>query len=743
MLRRILASLILLGLVTPYFFSTRTSAAPAASNKSQKHNPKLAPELDSAATNDAVRVIIQTKGRPSAAHDDAIRAKGGVKGHAFDSFDALTAVVPQSAVADLAARDDVAYITPDRKVSGQLAITRETTGAALAQSGFQGTPGVTGKGVGIAIIDSGISAAHPDFQQKNGKSRIVTALDFTNGGKPYAGQDRDGHGTGVASVAAGNGKGSQGYGASYVGIAPDANLLDLKVLDGSGSGKMSDVMDAVNWAIVNQKRFNIRVINLSLGTPVRESFRNDPLCLAVEKAVRSGIVVVAAAGNNGHTDEIIGHKPNGDPIYRPVFGAIDSPGNSPYAITVGASDSVGTARRSDDVMAQFSSKGPTLVDHIVKPDLVAPGRAVVAAMSQENPNSAVVRPDRVAVPTTPNTPQNLYYTYYGTYFSTPVVSGIVALMLEANKSLTPTLVKASLMRTANPLAASLFASRAANILTQGAGLVNAAAAVELANAFAPNADKLGAGQKLFQGNTKLSSLNHTLSIGGESVAASTRVLYADGVLFREKPVLSNGIILSDGILLADGIILSDGMVIGDGIILSDGILMSGDSAVHGERYVLNTGILMSGDGILMSGDGILMSGDGILMSGDGILMSGDGILMSGDGLVLGDGRVLSDTLRLGADGILMSGDGIVLSDSRTLADGIILSDGIIMTEGILMSGDGILMSGDGMVVGDGIIMTEGILMSGDGILMSGDGILMSGDGILMSGDGILMSGDAL
>src|SRR5579885_3807991 len=184
MLRRIIASLILLGLATPYFFSVPTSAA-AASNKSGQHNPKLAPELDSAAaTNDAVRVIIQTKGRPSSAHDDAIRAKGGTKGHAFDSFDALTAVVPQSAVADLAARADVAYISPDRKVSGQLAVTRETTGAALAQSGVQGTPGVTGKGVGIAVIDSGISAAHPDFR-KNGKSRIVTALDFTNGGTPY------------------------------------------------------------------------------------------------------------------------------------------------------------------------------------------------------------------------------------------------------------------------------------------------------------------------------------------------------------------------------------------------------------------------------------------------------------------------------------------------------------------------------------------------------------------------------
>ncbi|PYS99227.1 MAG: hypothetical protein DMF65_09720, partial [Acidobacteria bacterium] len=116
---------------------------------------------------------------------------------------------------------------------------------------------------------------------------------------------------------------------------------DLKVLDANGVGTTSATMDAINWAIVNQKRYNVRIINLSLGTPVRESFRKDPLCKAVERAVLNGIVVIAAAGNNGHTDEIVGYKDNGDPLYRPVYGGIDSPGSSPYAITVGASDSRG------------------------------------------------------------------------------------------------------------------------------------------------------------------------------------------------------------------------------------------------------------------------------------------------------------------------------------------------------------------------------------------------------------------
>src|SRR3712207_414239 len=158
-----------------------------------------------------------------------------------------------------------------------MAVTREATGAALAQAGIQNAPGVTGKGVGIAILDSGISSSHPDFQ-KNGKSRVAAAVDFTNGGAAVRsngwlmddgilmsdGVDREGHGTGVASVAAGNGAASKGYNQSFVGIAPEATLIDLKVLDDNGVGTTSSVLAAINWAITNQQRYNIRVLNLSL-----------------------------------------------------------------------------------------------------------------------------------------------------------------------------------------------------------------------------------------------------------------------------------------------------------------------------------------------------------------------------------------------------------------------------------------------------------------------------------------------
>ena len=676
MLRRIVASTVLLTLLSAYASPLAVRAAAVAPKKAAARASKLAPEFEAAgAASELVRVIIQTKGRPSAAHADAVAAKGGAKGRSFEALDAMTALVPRGSLAALAAREDVAYISPDRLVKGSMALTREATGASLAQAGFDGAPGLTGKGIGIAVIDSGISSSHPDFQ-KNGKSRVAAALDFTGGGAfvrnsgilwsgdgilwsgdgiLYTGDgvDREGHGTGVASVAAGNGAASAGYGQSFAGIAPEATLIDLKVLDDNGVGTTSAVLGAINWAIANRQRYNIRVLNLSLGSAVRESYKTDPVCKAVERAVRAGLVVVAAAGNDGRTEEIVGHDADGSPVYRAVYGAVHSPGNSPYAITVGACDTRGTARRSDDRMAQFSSKGPTAFDNLPKPELVAPGRGVVAAMSQDNPHSAVARPDRVARPDGAGALQNAYYSYYGTSFSAPVVSGTVALMLEANRSLTPALVRSALTKTANALPDSLFPSKAANVLTQGVGEVNAAAAVEMARAFVPNADKLKSGQLVFRAGTAPAG---TFEIGGETVKVSTRVMYADGVLFNQKPVFTNGILLAEGILLLDGLLLSDGILwSGDGILWSgDGILWSGD------------GILWSGDGILWSGDGILLA-EGILWSGDGILWSGDGILWSGDGILYtGDGILLAEGILYTGDGILYTGDGILLDDARSL-----------------------------------------------------------------------------
>jgi S1-C subfamily serine protease len=167
-----------------------------------------------------------------------------------------------------------------------MSLAREVVGSAQLSTAGGGTK-LTGKGVTIAVIDSGIDASHPDFRGNGNSSRVLASVDFTSSTR--AG-DPNGHGTGVASVAAGNGAASNGLNA---GIAPEANIVSLRALDETGAGTTADVMRAVNWAVANSDRFQIRVLNMSLGTPVRESFRSDPLCRAVARAVSAGIVVAA------------------------------------------------------------------------------------------------------------------------------------------------------------------------------------------------------------------------------------------------------------------------------------------------------------------------------------------------------------------------------------------------------------------------------------------------------------------
>src|SRR5262249_39920991 len=160
----------------------------------------------------------------------------------------------------------------------------------------------------------------------------------------------------VAGIVAGNDTGD------YAGIAPGAHIVSLRVLGADGSGDTSDVINAIDWAVENKAQYALRIINLSLGHPVFESYRDDPLCQAAQSAVKAGMVVVAAAGNMGRTED-----------GRPIGSGVISPGNSPAALTVGALNTKATAQRSDDVMASYSSRGPTYIDGVLKPDIAAPG----------------------------------------------------------------------------------------------------------------------------------------------------------------------------------------------------------------------------------------------------------------------------------------------------------------------------------------------------------------------------------
>src|ERR1700751_2242612 len=329
------------------------------------------------------------------------------------------------------------------------------------------------------MIDSRV-ISQPDLNQGILlSSRVVYQQSFVPGNSSPI--DQFGHGTHVAGLIAGDGLSSTGplYSKTFKGIAPGANIINLRVLDANGSATDSTVIAAINQAISLKSQYNIRVINLSLGRAVYETYKLDPLCKAVEQAWKSGIVVVVAAGNNGR--------------YQPTHGyaTISSPGNDPYVITVGAMKPMGTPPRTDDMIASYSSKGPTALDDIVKPDIVAPGNLLV---SLEAPNSTLYNtvpgnrvPYSYYVNGGSSSSSSSYFTLSGTSMSTGIVSGVVADLLQKSPSLNPDQVKARLMKTAwksLPASSSVYDPTTGvtytdqyDVFTVGAGYVDVEAAL--------------------------------------------------------------------------------------------------------------------------------------------------------------------------------------------------------------------------------------------------------------------------
>jgi serine protease AprX len=369
--------------------------------------------------------------------------------------------LPNNILRQLEARPEIFRIHYDRPTVAHDFRTTIASGARAAQEGL----GLTGAGVGVAVIDSGITSWHNDFAGRTpvnlpyGNQRVAAFVDFVNGGTaPY---DDEGHGTHVAGIIAGNGHDSLGR---HAGIAPDATLVALKVLDANGRGTISHAIAALDWVLAYHRLYNIRVVNLSVGAAVRESYWTDPLTLAAKRLADAGVVVVTAAGN-------LGSNAAGEPLY----GGVTAPGNAPWVLTVGASSTGGSLTRDDDSMAAFSSRGPTYLDWSAKPDLVASG---VGTLSLSAPNSTlyVTRADALLDGFVGGS-ERAYLSLSGTSMAAPVVAGTVALMLQANPALTPNAVKAILQYTAEERSGY-------NALTQGSGFLNALGAVRLAWFFA-------------------------------------------------------------------------------------------------------------------------------------------------------------------------------------------------------------------------------------------------------------------
>lgn len=299
---------------------------------------------------------------------------------------------------------------PDSAIDGtqQINVYNNVIGATQL---WNTTNKLQGKGVTVAIVDSGI------YKTKDLDGRIKVNINFNPSYHDAA--DRFGHGTFVAGIIAGNGNKSNG---KYIGVAPKATMLNVRVADDQGMLYESDVVDSLQWVYNNKDKYNIRVVNLSLNSSVAQSYHTSPLCAAVEILWFNGIVIVVSAGNNGTS-------------------TLFPPANDPFVITVGATDDKGTIATSDDTVATFSASGLT-EDGFAKPDLVAPGRLIIGLLPENNKLSM-----GQAHPA--NQVDETYFKMSGTSVSAPMVSGAVAILLQDEPNLNPDQVKYRLMETAN------------------------------------------------------------------------------------------------------------------------------------------------------------------------------------------------------------------------------------------------------------------------------------------------------
>jgi len=367
----------------------------------------------------------------------AVLEVGGTLLTQYSIIDGVEASIPALLEPVLAALPGIT-VSPDLSITiGSTAVSTEPhtpTDAFLTQTGATqlAAQGDTGRGVTVAVLDTGIDKL-PDFS-----GRLIGGVDLSGGGNPF--HDAYGHGTFVAGLIAGDGASS---GGEYAGEAPGANLVSIKVAGANGITSLATVISGLQWAIANQRKYKIEVLNISLGVQPTGSTVLDPLDQAVEAAWNAGIAVVVSAGNAG-----------------PFNGTILSPGDDPLVITVGALDDMASLSISGDEMTNFSSVGPTSPDGWVKPDLVTSGRSIVSLAA---PGSTVDQGFPSARIGTGN------FVGSGTSFSAAITSGAAALVLADHPGLTPDQVKARLLGTAS-------AGPVSNPFVDGHGALDAYAA---------------------------------------------------------------------------------------------------------------------------------------------------------------------------------------------------------------------------------------------------------------------------
>lgn len=533
-------------------------------------------------------IVVSYHDHPELFEDGRVEELGGEVLRHYEVLKLLAIRIPAESLIEFAVEEDVKRVSLDETVVTSSTILKTVANVPSYDSS---NSSYKGDGQTVAVLDTGV-AIHGDLYGKvrqynflDGKypTPVIEAEEDEAEIEKYNSSsqvDEFGHGTHIAGIVAGSGHFSSG---DYKGPALQADILSLQVLDKDGHGQMSDVMAALDWLLQYGQYFDVGVANLSFGKPITESNTTDPLVAAVEAVWDSGIVVVVAAGNYG----------------REGYFSTTSPGNSRKVITVGSLTDNGTGSNfDDDYVSTYSSRGPTVEDHVVKPDLVAPGNRLIATAPRKSALANLL-PDNVVACTSTSTSaysllsasgcKDKYLELSGTSMATGVVAAAAAMMLDKEPWLSPATVKARLMRSARKLGESP--------IVAGAGLLDIDAAM--------NETGVVSGQALsplmsFDSATGGTLVQDTASLWGNDLWGAGYLwtdgggVNANGYLWTDGGVNANGYLWTDGGIWANGYLWTDGGIAAFGYLWTDGVNANGylwtDGGVNSNGYLWTDGV---------------------------------------------------------------------------------------------------------------------------------------------------------
>ena len=510
----------------------------ARQDKHRKLSPKVlevlgADDAEGKGAERTIDVLVRFRGVPGPDERALLQKLKGAVRRQVRASRWMAVTIPAGMAARLAEHPDVEYVATNPPVFVAMDVAREAAGVpslAVPESGL------TGAGVTIALLDSGV-APHPEIQT------LLTEVSFVSSEQPVVTNattdppsidvvggavevmaltsiDPNGHGTHVAGILAGNG--SRSPQARHAGIAPGAGLVSVRVLGETGLGLTSDVMAGLQWVAENKDLYDIRVLNLSLGHPVYEPAVNDPLVQAVEALWDAGVVVVCSAGNAGRSGD----------------ATISSPCNSRRVLTVGALNDWNTADTTDDTVATYSSRGPTRLDLVAKPDILAPGNRIVSARAAGSYLDTLLPERRVAAD--PADPASFeHFEMSGTSMAAPMVAATAALMLEQDPTLNPGTIKARLMLSARKAAVG-------NPFATGAGTLDVLAALRTTGQVADAPSPL----VIPDAETELMGVENTAVLWSDS-AFGLASLWSEAVLWSDPTQSDAAVLWSYAVLWPD------------------------------------------------------------------------------------------------------------------------------------------------------------------------------------------------